>query len=427
MRLMRSRRSLALAIGLTAAIAHGEGLGPMLGAIAESKPIVEARLRVEGVEQAPFAEDALANTLRLRAGVETGKAWSTALLVEGEGVVPLRDDYRPDAAQPGRTTYPVVADPEAYEINRLQLVNTSLPGTTVTLGRQRILLDDQRFVGNSGWRQNEQTFDAVRIVNKPLAALTLDATYLDQVNRVFGPDSPQGRYTGDGLLANVSYQFPIGKIAAFGYALDFDPITQFPGLTAAQAAALDPVRVSTETYGIRFNGERPLSRFKLAYAGSYARQRDYGSNPLELDLDYYSVELIGTYRQYSLTVGQEVMQGNGTVGFSTPLATLHRFHGWADKFLTTPANGIDDRYLGLAYQTKGFWLLDTMSAALIYRSFESERRGVDLGEEIDVQVQAKYGRFLGMLKYANYDARAGMTPVVYQDTSKFWVQLEYVW
>jgi hypothetical protein len=425
--LVHRRWSLVLVMSLGAHIAHGDGLGPIRGAITESKPIFDARLRVEGVDQAPLAEEARATTLRLRLGVETGKAWNTALLVEGEGVVPLRDDYRPDGAQPGRAAYPVVADPEGYEINRLQLVNASLPGTTVTIGRQRILLDDQRFVGNSAWRQNEQTFDAVRIINKPLAPLTLDATYLNQVNRVFGPESPQGRYTGDGLLANISYQFPIGKVAAFGYALDFDPLTRFRGLTAAQAAALDPVRVSTETHGVRVNGERPLSRFKLAYAGSYAQQRDYGSNPFDFELDYYSVELTGTYRQYSLTLGQEVMQGNGTVGFSTPLATLHRFHGWADKFLTTPANGIDDRYVGLAYQTKGFWVLDTVSAALVYRDFESERRAIDLGEEIDVQVQAKYRRFLGMLKYANYDARAGVTPAAYQDTRKFWVQLEYVW
>ncbi len=72
--------------------------------------------------------------------------------------------------------YPVVADEEAYEINRFQFTNTSLPGTTLTLGRQRILLDDQRFIGNSGWRQNEQTFDAFRMVNRTVTNLVLDAT-----------------------------------------------------------------------------------------------------------------------------------------------------------------------------------------------------------------------------------------------------------
>jgi hypothetical protein len=194
------------------------------GAFAESKAIFDARLRYEAVDQTPLAQESDAETLRVRAGFETGKAWDTALLVEGEVVTALNGDYRDDNSRQQDLAYPVIADPDSHEINRLQLVNTTLPGTTVTLGRQRILLDDQRFVGNSGWRQNEQTFDAVRVVNKSVPALTLDATYLDQVNRGFGPDSPQGRYRGDGMLANAAYQFSIGKLAGFGYLLDFDSL-----------------------------------------------------------------------------------------------------------------------------------------------------------------------------------------------------------
>jgi hypothetical protein len=358
--------------------------------------------------------------MRLRLGFETGKAWNTSLLAEGEFVTHISGSYRFDTARATNATYPLVADPETEEVNRLQLVNASLPGTTVTLGRQRILLDDQRFVGNVGWRQNEQTFDALRIVNKSVNALTIDATYLNQVNRVFGVDSPQGRYHGDVVLGNVSYQFPIGKLTGFGYLLDFDPITNVP-------AALNPIRVSTETYGTRFAGERPLSRFKLGYVASYAQQRDYGDNPFAFDLDYYMLELIGTYRQYSVTLGQEVMQGNGIVGFATPLATLHKFQGWADKFLTTPVNGIDDRYVSFGYLVKGVAMLDTVSAAVSYHDYESERLAIDLGTEVNLQLQAKYQRFVAVLKYAHYDAKTGVTPAAYQDTSKFWAQVEYQW
>jgi hypothetical protein len=139
--------------------------------------------------------------------------------VEGEAVVPIQNEYRPDPAVASMTAYPVVADPEAYEFNRVQLTNTSIPGTTLTLGRQRIGLDDQRFIGGSAWRQNEQTFDAFRIVNKSITNLTLDAAYLNQVNRVYGPDSPQGRYEGDSVLLNAGYQTKVGKITAFGYLL----------------------------------------------------------------------------------------------------------------------------------------------------------------------------------------------------------------
>jgi len=260
----------------------------------------------------------------------------------------------------------------------------------------------------------------VRVVNKSIPALTLDATYLDQVNRSFGRDSPQGRYRGNGMLGNVAYQFSFGKLTGFAYLLDFDSIATLP-------VALNPVRASTDTRGARFSGERPLSRFKVSYAASYARQSDYGDNPSNFDLGYHSVELAGTYRQYTVTLGQEVMQGNGTVGFATPLGTMHRFHGWADKFLVTPVNGIDDRYASVSYQAKGVGRLDTVSAIVTYRDLRSERLALDLGAEVDLLLQAKYQRFVASLKYARYEANEGATPVAYQDTRKFWAQLEYVW
>ncbi len=417
----RSGLSVGVALAIAApSIAGAAGLGVVGGALSESKPIFDARVRYEDVDQTPLAEDADAQTLRVRLGFETGKAWNTTFLAEGEVIADLAGKYRDDPSRARNAAYPVVTDPESEEINRLQLVNTSLPGTTVTLGRQRIALDDQRFVGNSPWRQNEQTLDAVRIVNKPTSSLTLDGTYLTQVNRIFGRESPQGRYHGDGVLANAAYQFGFGKLSAFGYWLDFDHLNGVP-------AALDPIRVSSETFGTRFAGERPLSKIKVAYAASFARQTDYGSNPLDFDLDYYSAEVTGTYRQYSVTLGQEVMEGNGTVGFSTPLATLHRFHGWADKFLTTPANGIDDKYVSLGYLAKGIALLDTLSATVVYRDFKSQRLSQDLGDEIDLQLQAKYQRFVGLAKVALYEANEGRTPAAYQDTTKFWLQLEYVW
>jgi hypothetical protein len=385
-------------------------MGPIGGAIGETKPIVDTRLRFEDVDQDPMAEEAEALTLRARLGFETGKAWETSLLAEGEFVWPLADDY--NSTTNGHTTYPTVPDPESYEVNRLQLTNTSLPQTTLTLGRQRINLDDQRFVGNVGWRQNEQTFDALRVVNKTIPNVTFDVTYLDQVNRVFGKESPQGRYEGDSFLGNVSYQFPIGKLTGFGYWLEFDPIANVPGA----------VRDSSETFGLRFAGERPLSKFKLAYAASYATQQQYSDNPLNFDNDYYLLELTGTYRQYSLGVGLETLEGNGVKGFTTPLATLHKFQGWADKFLATPANGIEDRYVNAAVLLKGVGPLDTLSAQASYHDYQAEHVSLDYGSETNLQVQAKWHRFLGTLKYADYQADK-----LFTDTTKFWVQLEYVW
>jgi hypothetical protein len=385
-------------------VAHAEGMQPALSAARESKPIVDLRLRSETVDQTGMNEDAHAITMRARLGFETGKAWNTTLLAEGDLLWPLDSSY--NSTVNGKTAYPVVADAETYELNRLQLTNTSIADTTLTVGRQRINLDDQRFVGNVGWRQNEQTFDSVRVVNKSIPKVTLDLSYVDQVNRVFGKDSPVGRYHGASWLANASYQLPVGKLTGFAYLLDFD----------------EAPRDSSSTLGVRFTGERPVKKVKVAWVASFARQQERASNPLNYEADYYTVELTGTFRQYSLGAGVEMLEGDGVKGFSTPLATLHKFDGWADKFLTTPPNGLERRYVTAGYQRKGVGVLDTFSAAAVYHQFRSDRLGLDYGSEMDVQLQAKWHRFNALLKYADYSADTFAT-----DTSKYWAEINYVW
>ncbi len=336
------------------------------------------------------------------------------MLIEGEGIVPIQDDYRPDPMIATMTTYPVVADPESYEINRFQLTNTSLPGTTLTLGRQRIALDDQRFVGPVGWRQNEQTFDALRVVNKSVKNLVIDATYFNKVNRLFGEDSPQGDYDGDSVLLNASYQTKIGKFTAFTYLLDFENIAAVPAA----------VRDSTNTYGLRFGGEKPVGKVKLAYTASYANQADYADNPLDFKLDYLFGELTATYQQFSFGYGLERMEGNGVKGFTTPLATLHKFNGWADKFLTTPANGLDDQYLTGGVALKSVGVFDTLALNVAFHEYESDRLGLDYGDELNLSLAAKIKKFSVLLKFADYQQGVLATA---RDTQKIWGQVEYVW
>jgi hypothetical protein len=411
---MRHRISGLLALAIVSAGPVQAADDSLRSAIGATKWLMDARLRSESVEQDPLADDAHATTLRARLGFETGKFGNTSLLVEGEAVVPLESDYRPDPTVATKLTYPVVPDPEAYEINRFQLVNTSIPGTTLTLGRQRILLDDQRFVGNVGWRQNEQTFDALRIVNRSVENLMLDVTYLNRVNRVFGPDSPQGAYEGDSGLVNVSYQTKVGKIAGFGYLLKFDALPGVP----------DAGRDSTSPYGLRFSGERPAGKFKYGYTASWATQSDAGDNPLSFDLDYRMLELSASYAQFGLGAGIEVLEGNGAKGFTTPLATLHKFQGWADKFLATPPNGIEDRYLNATVNLKAIGGLDTLGLVLGFHDYEAERISADYGSEVNASIAAKLKKVNLMLKYADY--REGVLAAA-RDTEKFWLQLEFVW
>ena len=403
-----------IALTIVCGQAWADGDETFKTAVSKTKLILDTRLRTEDVDQEGLANDANAITLRARLGFETGKFLGTSLLVEGEGVVPLEDDYRPDPTVPEKVTYPVVADPENYEFNRVQLTNTSIPGTTLTLGRQRILLDDQRFVGNVGWRQNEQTFDAFRIVNKSIKNVVLDATYLDQVNRVFGEDSPQGDYQGDSVLLNASYQAKFGKFTGFGYLLDFEPL---PGVPAA-------VRDSSSTYGLRFAGEAPVGKVKLSYMASWATQTEYADNPLNFDLDYVLAEITASFKQFGLGAGMEILDGNGVKGFTTPLATLHKFQGWADKFLATPANGIEDTYINVSTNLKAVGGLDTLGVVLSYHDYEAEHISADYGSEWNASIAAKLKKVSFMLKYADF--QEGVLASA-RDTEKFWMQVEFIW
>ncbi len=147
----------------------------------------------------------------------------------------------------------------------------------------------------------------------------------------------------------------------------------------------------------------------MAYVGSYAAQQDYAANPITYSADYYLNDLIAKYQQFSMGAAYEVLDGDGVKGFSTPLATLHRFQGWADKFLVTPPNGIEDYYFTAGYAQKGVGPFAAVSALAVYHRFYSERLSLHYGNEINGQLQAQWKNFAFTFKYANYQARTFAT------------------
>ena len=387
-----------LGMGFTAAAGAAETLEQ---AFREADYIVDLRVRYEGVEQGGFTQDAEAVTSRLRAGFQTAPLRKTSLQVEGVWIEDLVDDY--NSTTNGETQFPVVADPTDFgAINRFALINKSLENTTLTFGRQRIVLDDQRFVGNVGWRQNEQTFDALRAqIGTKLKA---DVMYASQVNRVFGPDSPQGKWEGDMVLANVSRAIPGGTLTVFDYFIDLDTaVTQ-----------------SSQTLGARYAGGKPLGKIGSNYILSFATQEDTGANPASYDADYYLVEGGLTFGKFGTGLGIELLGSEGTVGFATPLATLHIFQGWADKFLATPAAGIEDQYLKLSYALGKRGRFTAVNALAVYHDYAADVGSSHFGGELNLQLVARTERMTLTLKYADYRADALLT-----DTTKAWLSVDY--
>jgi hypothetical protein len=380
------------------------------------KPLLDTRLRYETVDQDGIAKNADALTLRVRPGVQASDgAWS--VLVEGEGTLAIANDYN-DGTN-GKTQYPAVIDPRNAELNRAQ-IRYATKDLTVTAGRQLLELADQRFVGSSNWRQNQQTFDAVRVQwgqgAKTGRGFSADLSYSwsdRTVNGTHGKGARQQAISGDNVFALLNYGTSIGTMTGFAYLVDQDEkLVQNYGL-------------SSQTYGVRFAGSRPLSKdVKIGYVASWGNQSDYHRNPNHYSADYWLAEATLTAKALTATGGYEVLgadHGLALTSVQTPLASYFKWNGWDAKFGTTPPNGLRDLYGTLGYGWKKVGPADAINLSATYHRFDSARLSQHYGNEWDLLATAKRGHTLFSVRYARYRADRFMT-----DTSKFWLQADWI-
>ncbi|MCW1382885.1 alginate export family protein [Novosphingobium sp. KCTC 2891] len=373
-------------------------------------PILDARLRWENVDTP--TKDADAVTLRLRGGFEVKHTPShLSLLAEAEGTLALGENYNGLGFVPGkaRPAYAAVPDPANVELNRLQIqYRTKQAG--LTIGRQRINLDDQRWVGSVGWRQNEQTFDAAR-AEVSVGPVMVDATYADSQRTIFGVDAgPRTAYDGNFLFLQAGVKHGPVSVKGFAYLLDYDAKEQVGPLAVTLA--------DTQTYGVRAVAALPLSKaVKLNLAASYAHQSAYKDNPAKFGAEYLAGEAGLAARGWTLTGGYERLGTDKGIALQTPMATLHKFNGWADLFLTTPAAGLEDAYVGLA---KALPKLNGLTANVTWHTFHSEAGHIHYGDEWDASIGLKVRKVALLAKYADYSAKGFGA-----DTRKFWLEADY--
>ncbi len=378
--------------------------GPLVDDIAaafsEGTVNVAFRYRIETVDEDAFEKDAFASTLRSRLAYATRPLGGLSLVVEVDDLRHVGADRFNDTRN-GVTDRPQVADPEGTDLNVAMLLYTGSAGTELRLGRQRIERVNQRFVGGVGWRQNEQTYDAVGLGQSFGEHAHASWTWIGQVNRVQGPDdgTPPADFDSNTHLIDLDWK-PDPRLAlnAYGYLMDFDN-------EAAQ---------SNRSFGLRASGNWPVGgEWKLGYALEVAQQSDHGDNPVSYDAGYRLAEVSLGAPRVGFKAGWEVLEGATTPGaaFRTPLATLHLFQGWADKFLTTPDAGVEDIYLAVTGKLLGADLL------VRYHDFSAESGGADWGHEVDASANWPIGKHLAVLiKAASYDADDLAT-----DTTKLWV------
>lgn len=372
------------------------------------KPLAEMRTRYEDVSQDGTAREAQALTTRIKAGV-TASDDDWVALVEANALLSIDGDY--NSTTNGKTQFPLVTDPQTVGLHRAQLTYRGISKTAITVGRQYVGFDDERFIGRSLWRQNEQVFDAARVSAEPIKGLKLEAVYIWNDQTIYGIDGSgarPGSVRGDNFLLHGSYALPIGTLTGFAYLIDQDSPLVYTK--------------SSQTYGARFAGNHRFARqVKLDYALSYARQSEYGRNPNDYRANYYFADATLDLNGPAVGGGYEVLgadKGKALTSFATPLSSLNRWNGWADVFLVTPPNGLRDAYASAGYTWKKAGPFTGVNASATYHRFDSDRSGLHYGDEWDANLSGRIGRYSLMARYARYSADGFSV-----DTRKFWLSI----
>ncbi len=388
------------------------GTEDLIGALTGGKPDLYLRYRYEYADDAkPGLKNAYASTLRSALGYSTGLFYGFGLYGQLEDVRVIGNDRFDDGGANDVFDRALVADPEGTEVHQANLRYEGIPQTVLRLGRQEIIHREylHRFLSNVPWRQNWQSYDAFRVLNQSLPDTTADYAYLWNANRIFGEDNPLPDKSDFGMDSHVMRiehtGWPLAKLEGYAYLLDF------------KSAVSE--RFSTTTYGARFQGSREVyPKVGLLYTGEVARQTDFVENSNDIAVNYYLGELganyaFGILESVSLKLSYEVLEGDGGFeSFQTPLATPHPFHGWSDRFVVTPGDGLEDLFVTVVAMVWG------TKIHFEYHDFSSNRDDYDYGTEWDLILEKPLGKhFLVALKYAAYEGDDNATNLLRNSAS----------
>ena len=315
-----------------------------------------------------------------------------------------------------------VVDPEQTRVTQAY-ADIKVGKTLLRAGRQMINLDNQRFVGAVGWRQMPQTFNGFLVANSSIENLSLAASWVTGVNTIKAGDAD-------------SYGAKVGVLHAAYKVSNALTATAYGYLISVEGGGHD-------TYGLALTGKPKVGDITLNYRAEYATQKDAsleyhnsvpsGSTGDQADASYYNLELGMNMNGILAGINYEVASGQGTAAaggdttFQTPLATGHKFFGWADVFLNNGgAGGLEDMNIMLGYKSKQLGLFK-----VIYHDFSAEASITGQNDDYGTEVDAVYKRAIpgvkgltGMLKYADFSAEGG-TSAYDTDVQKVWVMLDY--
>jgi len=406
----------AIKVGFTALALTSTAMADQFNLFSSVKPYFELRPRYEFVEDKNNTlKDAHALTNKTVIGLHLNQILGVKDLngyIEATNVVAIIDKYSPE--EPG---YDAVPDPNNTRITQAYISYT-LNKTTFIAGRKFVVIDDHRFIGNVIWRQMPQSFGVIAVSDKTLPDTNIMIA---------------GIYERLGIVDSLNTKWDIDKMP-----LVFDINYRFRDDLNIKGFAYLLTDLHN-TYGLKLSGKRKYNNFSVSYLTEYAKQTDpYKKDKLtekpDIDTDYWRIGVDTNVKRFIF--GAEYTHfgdKNGKdKGFSTPLATLHKFEGWSDILLTGSAKGYDyglDEYkftVGVNDKTYGKFLL----SYLVFNSYKTAPNGDTVGQEFDLLYMKKLYKNLSFLaKSAFYRGEDGYYSqgklLGTKDATKFWIQVSY--
>ncbi len=211
-------------------------------------------------------------------------------------------------------------------LNRLQISYASDFDTRFVLGRQRLLIGNQRFIGNSGWRQHEQTFDALSFTNTSVDKLSLTYAIFIASTGLVDPALPAPHTTAGAATAQAitsratatSWMAFMAASPASGWkAMGCFWICPRRGLRRRRRNKMPLQKLSTATFGARADyGFSATPDISVKLTADMQDRQTMPAKSLGVRPELLAGRGFRNYGPVTALVGYEALGGNGTIGFS---------------------------------------------------------------------------------------------------------------
>ena len=307
-----------------------------------------------------------------------------------------------------------IPDPEGFNLSKLVLAYDSEEDWEVKLGRQNLSFDNERFIGGVDFWQTPQNFDALKFDFNDQMNWHVQYAYSNKVNRIFGKDAKSAILKDDVrhdnyLLGSIEKRpvNELGEHSINAHLLNVEFKTDNNLHFVAYNYLVEnksQAHFSTNTTGLRISDEFKPDKIKYRYTAEFALQENKYNNPWEYQAWYSLFETSLQYKSHIFQLSQEVFSQDNKHTFITPLATNHKFQGWADVVSGYDMQtGLRDQYI--TYRGR----LNKIRWRAVYHEFTDYESSENIGNEFDIELAYRASRkWEFKLVYATFKAKEGL-------------------